>query len=117
MLYKIGSSKDLDALSLSLPECVMAELNHDIANLEHAYGADRNWQESGGYSVIVEAQEDLRELTAIVDAEKHPCEWANRLNGNSDWLCALFLFGDDFSIKVFMPVAIANETILTDLEV
>lgn len=116
MLYKIGTTRDLDALLLSLPECVMTELARELTVLDREYGEDRNWRESGGYSVIVETQEDLRELAAIVDTETHPCEWASCLSRNSDWLCALFLFGDDFSIKVFMPVTIAPNAILKDLE-
>ena len=116
MLYKIGSSKDLAALPCALPDCVMTELACDIEILDREYGADRNWQESGGYSVIVETREDLRALNAIVDTEKHPCEWANRLSQNRDWLSTLFLFGDDFSIKVYMPVTIAPISILRDLE-
>ena len=116
MLYKIGTTRDLDALLLSLPECVMTELARDLTVLDREYGEDRNWRESGGYSVVVKTQEDLRELIAIVDAENHPCEWATPLGRNSGWLSALFLFGDDFSIKVYMPVTIAPNAILKDLE-
>ena len=115
MLYKIGTLKELDAAKLTLPECVMTELTRDIAILDCEYGKDRNWRESGGYSLIVEATDDLHEFARIVDAGKHPCEWATRLGRDSGWISALFLFGDDYAIMVFMPIAITPDAILQDL--
>ena len=116
MLHKIGTLKELDATALTLPECVMTELTRDIAILDCEYGEDRDWRESGGYSVVVEAVEDLHEFAKIVDVESRPCEWATRLGRTSGWLSALFLFGDDYAIMAFMPVAIAPKAILADLE-
>ena len=116
MLHKIGTLKELDATELTLPECVMTELTRDIAILDCEYGSQRIWSESGGYSMVVETAEDLPEFTKIVDVERHPCEWATRLGRNSGWLSALFLFGDDYAIMAFMPIAIAPKAILADLE-
>ena len=116
MLHKIGTLKELDATELTLPECVMTELTRDIAILDCEYGEDRDWRESGGYSVVVETAEDLHEFAKIVDVERRPCEWATRLGRDSGWLSALFLFGDDYAIMAFMPVAIAPKAILKDLE-
>lgn len=117
MLHKIGTLKELDATELTLPECVLTELTRDIAILDCEYGETRNWRESGGYSVVVETAEDLPEFAKIVDVERRPCEWATRLGRNSGWLSALFLFGDDYAIMAFMPVAIAPKAVLADLEV
>lgn len=116
MLHKIGTLKELDATTLTLPECVMTELTLDIAILDCEYGEGRDWRESGGYSMVAETAEDLHEFVKIVDVDRHPCEWATRLGKNSGWLSALFLFGDDYAIMAFMPVAIAPKAILADLE-
>lgn len=116
MLHKIGTLKELDATELSLPECVMTELTQDIAILDCEYGEKRDWRESGGYSVVVETAEDLIEFAKIVDVERHPCEWATRISRDSGWLSALFLFGNEYAIMAFIPVAIAPDAILRDLE-
>lgn len=116
MLHKIGTLQELDATVLTLPECVMTELTRDIAILDCEYGENRNWREVGGYSVVVETAEDLQEFTEIVDAERHPCEWATRIGRDSGWLSALFLFGNEYAIMAFTPVAIAPDAILRDLE-
>lgn len=114
MLYKLGTLKELDATGLSLPECVRTELTRDLAILDCEYGAARNWQESGGYSVVLDAKQDLTELAEIIDYSTHPCEWATRLG--SGWMSSLFLLGDDYAIVAFMPIAIAPNVILADLE-
>lgn len=116
MLYKIGTLKELDATLLSLPESVMTELTRDVAILDLEYGKDRNWQESGGYSVVVETAKDLEEFIKIVDYDRRPCEWATRVGRDSGWLSALFLIGNEFAIMAFMPVGIAPNPILQDLE-
>lgn len=114
MLYKLGTLKELDAAGLSLPECVRTELTRDLAILDCEYGAERNWQESGGYSVVLYTKQDLAKLAELVDYTNHPCEWATRL-GNG-WMSALFLLGDDYAIMLFIPIAIAPDAILRDLE-
>lgn len=116
MLHKIGTLRELDTTALTLPECVITELTRDIAILDCAYGENRDWRESGGYSVVVEMEVDLQDFAKIVDYYTHPCEWATRLGRDSGWLSALFLFGDDYAIMAFMPVAIAPNAILKDLE-
>ncbi|MDD7288892.1 MAG: hypothetical protein PUH00_04140 [Clostridiales bacterium] len=116
MLYKIGTLKELDAMSLSLPESVMTELTRDVAILDCEYGEDRNWQEAGGYSVVIETAKDLEEFIKIIDYDRRPCEWATRVGRNSGWLSALFLFGNEFAIMAFMPVEVAPNPILQDLE-
>ena len=70
--------------------------------------------ESGGYSLIAETLEDVNQIRAIIDFEQHLPEWVDRLDG--DYLSALYLLNDDYSIVVFMPTAIAPETLLHELE-
>lgn len=116
MLHKIGTLKELDAMTLTLPECVMTELTQDIAILDCEYGENRVWSQEGGYSAIMETTEDVTMFKNIVDYDTHPCEWATKLGRNSGWLSALYLLNDDYAVMAFMPVAIAPKAILADLE-
>ena len=117
MLYKIGTLRELDALELSLPESVLTELTRDIAILDLEYGEDRDYWQSGGYAVVVEAGEDIPQFQQIVNFEKHPCEWATRLGRDSGYLSALYLLNDDYAVMAFMPISAAPDAILKDLEV
>ena len=116
MLHKIGTLNELDATTLTLPECVMTELTRDIAILDCEYGSQRNIYEVGGYSVIVETADDLPELVKIVDYNHHPCEWVTRLGKDSCWVSILFIISDDYAFMVFMPVSILPEVLRADME-
>ena len=113
MLYRIGTMKEIEFIRSRFPGAVMKKLSHCTAVLDEAYGADRNYLQSGGYSLLAENMEDLAGIWKVIN-EDHPCEWADRLDG--EFLSALYLMNDDFSIVVFMPVAIAPSAILSELE-
>ena len=114
MLYRVGTVREMEFLRAEFPAEVMKKLYHCTAVLDEAYGADRNYLQSGGYSLIAETINDLSGIREIIDLDKHPCEWADRLDG--DFLSALYLLNDDFSVVVFMPIAIAPPTLLSELE-
>lgn len=116
MLYKIGTIQELYATKLDLPDDVLTELVRDIAILDSEYGKDRDWSEEGGYAVVAETCEDIFQLQKLVDFEIHPCEWATRVGRNSGYLSALYLLNDDYAIMAFMPICVAPDTILNDLE-
>ena len=114
MLYRIGTVKEMRALYDKYHEDVIVQLYHCTKVLDDIYGAERNYLQSGGYSLIAETTDDLSGIREIIDLDTHPCEWADRLDG--DYLSALYLLNDDFSVVVFMPVAIAPPTLLSELE-
>ena len=114
MLYRIGTVKEIRALHGKFHEDVIEQLHYCTRTLDAAYGADRDYLQSGGYSLIAENADDLSGIRAIIDLNTHPCEWADRLDG--DYLSALYLLNDDFSVVVFMPVEIAPSTLLSELE-
>ena len=116
MLYKIGTLKELYAMELPLPKCVKSELVRDVALLDCEYGEEREWGREGGYSVILEGPEDVAAFRDILNYDDHPCEWAVRIGEDSGWLSALYLMNDDFAVMAFMPIAVAPEAILSDLE-
>ena len=114
MLYRIGTVKEIGILRGSFTRDIFEQLNACTQTLDEAYGADRNYSETGGYSLIAETREDIDQIRAIINFEQHPCEWVDRLDG--DYLSALYLMNDDYSIVVFMPLAIAPEVLLHELE-
>ena len=110
----LGTTRECSALYSYLPQTVVGEVVRGIAVLQAEFGEDRNYYEVGGYSLIAETTDDLSGIREIIDFDTHPCEWADRLDGN--YLSALYLLNDDFSVVVFMPIAIAPPTLLSELE-
>lgn len=116
MLYQIGTERELSMLENKLPERVMAELQHCTIVLDVEYGRERDYLEEGGYSLVVETVEDLAEVKKVIDYDTHPCEWATRVGRGTGYISALYLLNDDYSVMLFLPLEIAPETILRDLE-
>ncbi len=116
MLCRIGTERELSILANKLPERVQTEVLLGIVILDAEYGADRDYLLEGGYSLIVESAADILSLKEIINFDTHPCEWATRIGKDTGYLSALYLLNNDFSIMVYMPTAIAPDTILRDLE-
>lgn len=116
MLYRVGTTKELPMLRNRLPERVYEEVLRGVAILDCEYGTQRAYLQSGGYSVIVENEEDVLLLKEIVDFDTHPCEWATVIGKGTGFLSALFLLNDDFSIMAYMPREVAPDAILRELE-
>ena len=115
MLYTIGTANELSLLPSHLPEELVTEILTGLVVLDAEYGESRNYYESGGYSVIAETIEDIPSLKAIIDFEKHPCEWATKI-GRTGFVSALYILNNDFSIMVYLPQDIAPTEIITELE-
>lgn len=115
MLYTIGTANELSLLPVHLPEELRTEILTGLVVLDAEYGESRNYLESGGYSVIAETVEDIPGLKAIIDYEKHPCEWATKI-GRTGFISALYILNNDFSIMVYLPQDIAPTEIITELE-
>lgn len=115
MIYKYGTVSEVYATASRLPDEVFTELLRGAAILDCEYGEDRDYCESGGYSIVIEADTDLSALREIVNVDSRPCEWATRL-GSSGFISALYIINNDFSYMVFMPQAIAPQSILNELE-
>ena len=116
MLYRIGTQKEIPSICSKLPECAIAELCRCTTTLDIEYGAERNYLEAGGYTLILEETKDLKELRKIINYDTHPCEWANRIGEAGEFISALYLLNDDFSVVVLLPTVIAPNAILNDLE-
>lgn len=116
MLHRIGTLQELDATELVLPEVVLTELTHDVAILDLDFGEDRDWSQEGGYAAVLETADDLEVFQQFVNFETHPCEWATRLSRDSGYLSALYVLNNDFAVLAFMPISIAPDVILKELE-
>ena len=115
MLYTLGTAHELTLLPYHLPEELATEVLTGLVVLDAEYGESRNYFESGGYSVIAETIEDIPGLKAIIDFDKHPCEWATRI-GRTGYISALYILNNDFSILVYLPLTISPTAIINELE-
>ena len=115
MLYTLGTANELSLLPSHLPEELRTEILTGLVVLDAEYGEFRNYLESGGYSVIAETVKDIPGLKAIIDYEKHPCEWATKID-RTGFISALYILNNDFSIMVYLPQDIAPTEIITELE-
>lgn len=109
MLYQIGTEKELSTVEDKLPYAVVKALLKCTVILDYAYGPHRKYTESGGYSLIAETPDDIKAMRNVVDFTILSCEWVDLIG---DYLSALYLLNDDFSVVLFMPVSIAPEAIL-----
>ena len=64
MLYRIGTMDELSKIAIKLPEAVMEDLVRSTTILDREYGASRDYLTTGGYSLIVETEEEKAEWEA-----------------------------------------------------
>jgi len=115
MLAKYGKVKEVYDSMFRYPYEVISELFISCEVLDTEYGKDRDYTESGGYSIVIDSVEDLPLLKDIVDYDAHPCEWATRIC-KSGYVSALYIMNNDFSIMVFMPEHIAPSSIINEID-
>lgn len=116
MLHIIETKERLSTVAKAVPSAIHTELLALVMRLDAEYGADRDPLDEGGYAIVITDADDLAALRSIIDIDRHPCEWAHRTGKDGSFCYALYLLNDDFSITVYMPVDIATNTILQDLE-
>lgn len=116
MLYQVHKTEQIQLLRSTFPECVIQALMRHTSILDREYGANRDCLESGGYVLVAETAEDILSMKGIIDYDTHPCEWARAIGKDGEYIEALYLMNDDYSILVLMPTAIAPNAILCELE-
>ena len=85
MLYTIGTEQELAQVEDKLPSNIFKVLLKNTVILD--YALDRNYLESGGYSLIAETHEDAEEMRKVVNFTIRPCGWADRAG---DFVVACF---------------------------
>ena len=113
MVYTVGTERELSSVENKLPHAVFLELFRSTILLDYAYNPNRNYMESGGYSLIAETEEDVAEIKKRINFETHPCEWVDLVE---DYSISLYLLNDDFSIVLFIPLEITPEILKQELE-
>jgi hypothetical protein len=98
-----------------LPQRVIGELLRCLAILEAEHGTQRDYFSSGGYSLIADTNEDLTKAREVFDDRLHKCEWATKL-GASGFCSTLYLLSNEFSVMLYIPIALANDDILENME-
>lgn len=115
MLYRIGHKKQVYSCGCKFHRRALQEVYTGLMILDETYGYDRNWEETGGYSILVDSAEDVEAIKAYVDFDHHPPEWVTSIS-YTKIISALFIMNNDFSIMVYMPQEIAPQALLTELE-
>lgn len=114
MLYTIGTTAEIPTLPSHLPEKLVTEIFQGLVILDAEYEPTRNYLEIGGYSVLAETEEDITNF-AQIDLHTRQPEWATWID-NTDYISALYILNNDFSIMVYMPTNIMPNIIRKELE-
>ena len=115
LLYRVGTTSEVTSLPSHFPEKLVTELFQGLVVLDCEYGYDRNYMESGGYSIILETEADIQKLITNLDIHHRAPEWATWID-NTEFISCLYILSNDFSIMVYMPSAIMPNIIRKELE-
>jgi hypothetical protein len=99
-----------DTEGKSLPKLIKMVIDEQLDILDTEYGADRDqYSSDGGYVVIVESEEDLREIEerhgVYINGEEEPsiAEYVEELvTDNNTYLQMLFLLSNDYGLVVII---------------
>ena len=111
----LGTTKECAALVGKLPQQVIGEIVRELSMLDSDYGAERNYFDVGGFTLVADTEKDLCKARDLFDDRWHYCEWATRI-GDSGYISALYLLNNEFSIMLYTKESLANEDILENLE-
>ena len=114
LLYRIGTTAEIPSLPSHFPEKLITEVFQGLVVLDCEYGEDRNYLESGGYSVILETEDDIQQLAKTLDIATRLPEWATWID-NTGYISALYIINDDFSIMVYLKSEIIPTLIRKEL--
>ena len=115
MFCCLGTVKECEALCGKIPQRVYDELVRGLAVLSAEYAEDRDYFSTGGYSLIADTKKDLFRARQFFDYSSSLCEWATIL-GDSGFCSALYLLSNDLSVMLYIPITLANNDILENLE-
>ncbi len=115
MLYRIGHTREVAMLPGHLPKKLLTEIFHGLVVLDAEYGEERDYMESGGYSLIAENREDILEMKKYLNVVSGLPEWATEI-GSTGYVSALYIRNDDFSVMVYMPLETIPDEIRKELE-
>ena len=99
-----------------MPKRLRRIIAEDLYNLDCAYGADRNIEESdGGFLLFCTADATLTEVKPFFDPEKHVAEWVEPIRAVPTHTLALYLLHNDYAVEIIVENSDA-EAILASAE-
>lgn len=102
----LSTTKECETLYGYLPDSVYGELFRGLAVLEA--------EDIEGYSLLADSAADLELARQVFDDRIHKCEWATNIG---DGFCsALYLLTNESSFMLYIPISLANNDILENLE-
>lgn len=105
MLYRLSTPTDLSMLPSTFP--IFAEIATKLMTMEQT-DADAD-------ILVAESIEDLEQVRNIVNIDTHSCEWAEYVGKNRQYVMAVYQLNNDFGIDLYLPTAIAPDTIKEEL--
>ncbi len=115
MIYKVGTTAEIAKLQSKFPAPVLEKLHSVTDTLDEFYGADRNPEIKGGYTILAETKEDLDAIDSV-NMETDIFEWVDYIPSEPPYCASLYLRGDDYSIVLIAPVTIMPQNVLDELE-
>ena len=116
MVHKFVIPSDLVRLPDFTPAGLKNALLDDLTLLSLAYGENRNFEDSGGFVLYCTPESTADELKAVFDPEKHCPEWASVMESESLYCSALYVLNNDFTVTLYVPIAMADEAIMEELK-
>ena len=106
--------------TLELEPAVKDILKRQLRILDESYGKDRKMDDLGGFSVILEEENELEKLKNYhLHIDELIPEYVDYIQTDSEenWVVALYLLSSDYSITLFMPMYIAPIEMLREQEI
>lgn len=104
MLFIIGNRDGLFKAQSHISQDIFIKIFDDITIMDAIYGEHRDYLSAGGYSLVVQTEQDLLTVLKIFDYRAHPFEWTEKVT--DDYISVLYVFNNDFSITIYMPLSI-----------
>lgn len=111
----LSTTKECESIYGKLPQVVVGEVVRGLAVIECEYGLERDIFSSGGYSIVVTTEDGLSRARKVFDDRLHKCEWATKL-GDSGYCSSLYLLSNEVSVMLYIPIDLANNDILENME-
>lgn len=110
MLQKIGTISQIKKIKEQLHPDLYQAVVHDLHLLDSASWLFHSWW----IQYVIDSESDLKEVKSIIDFETHFPEEV-LLFSSCNYLAALFVMNDDFSIMVWLPVSLAPKNFLDEI--
>ena len=102
----LSTTKECEGLYGYLSNMVYGELFRGLTVLES--------EELDGCSLLADSEADLELARQVFDDRTHKCEWATNIG---DGFCsALYLLTNESSVMLYIPIVLANNDILENME-